>query len=188
MVAAEATRGDDEMGLLDEIASMGYEVRRVEPSKLQETGCLTDAELDELREIDDGGEVNITAAQLKTLEDYLRKEVAYLAKNAASWLFDGNTDAETYRRFRAGLEDGDPEIMDALPTVDWSGQWADGPDWDAMFADAIWDATDHHGSWDEPIPDDWRSLSDDLFYSIGQDYADEVIIAEVERIIAYQLD
>lgn len=45
---------------------------------------------------------------------------------AASWVTDGNTDPETYRRLLAGIEDGDPEIMDELPHADLSGEWADG--------------------------------------------------------------
>ena len=31
------------------------------------------------------------------------------------------------RRILDGYEDGDPEVMDALPALDLSGQWADGP-------------------------------------------------------------
>jgi hypothetical protein len=62
MVASEATRGDDEMGLLDEIASMGYAVRHVTPVKLTDAGCLTDIELDELRAIE-GEETAITTTK-----------------------------------------------------------------------------------------------------------------------------
>lgn len=45
---------------------------------------------------------------------------------AASWVFDGNTSLDTYARVLAGLHDGDPEVLDALPSPDLSGQWADG--------------------------------------------------------------
>jgi hypothetical protein len=45
--------------------------------------------------------------------------------NAASWVFDGNTSQETYRRILQGIEDGDPEILNSLPAPDLSGQWAD---------------------------------------------------------------
>jgi len=42
--------------------------------------------------------------------------------NAATWVFDGNTTAHTYRATLAGIEDGDPLIMDQLgdrvPTLD----------------------------------------------------------------------
>jgi len=34
-------------------------------------------------------------------------------KAAASWIFDGSTPEETYRRVLRGIEDGDPLIMDA---------------------------------------------------------------------------
>ena len=47
-------------------------------------------------------------------------------ENAASWLFDGNTDTATYVRFLLGVDEGDPEVLDALPSADLSGEWADG--------------------------------------------------------------
>lgn len=47
-------------------------------------------------------------------------------RNAASWVFDGNTSEATYRKIVAGLDSGDPEILDALPGPDLSGEWADG--------------------------------------------------------------
>ena len=40
---------------------------------------------------------------------------------AARQAFDGNTDDETYRRVLAGIEDGDPEILDAYRVPDLSG-------------------------------------------------------------------
>lgn len=44
-------------------------------------------------------------------------------KTAAQWAFDGNTDDETYRRVLAGIEDGDPEILDAYRVPDLSGDY-----------------------------------------------------------------
>lgn len=44
---------------------------------------------------------------------------------AGSWLVDGNTTPETARRLLAGVEDGDPMVMDALPSCPLSGEWAD---------------------------------------------------------------
>lgn len=42
---------------------------------------------------------------------------AYEAGKArGSWVFDGNTSDETYRRVLAGYRDGDPEIMDIEPS------------------------------------------------------------------------
>jgi len=42
---------------------------------------------------------------------------------AAQWAFDGNTGTETYRRVLAGIEDGDPEILDAYRVPDLSGDY-----------------------------------------------------------------
>lgn len=46
-------------------------------------------------------------------------------KNAAGWLFDGNTPIEHYRALAKGLDDGDPEWVDKVPQPDLSGQNAD---------------------------------------------------------------
>src|SRR3954464_12292708 len=45
-------------------------------------------------------------------------------KAAASWVFDGNTTEETYRDFLKGIEDGDPMVLNMLPSSDLSGEWA----------------------------------------------------------------
>ena len=47
-------------------------------------------------------------------------------KAAASWYFDGNTTEATYAAVARGIADCDPQIMDGLPCLDLSGQWADG--------------------------------------------------------------
>lgn len=44
---------------------------------------------------------------------------------AASWVFDGNTSPETYRRYAEGIEAGDPEILDSLREPNFSGEYAD---------------------------------------------------------------
>jgi hypothetical protein len=45
---------------------------------------------------------------------------------AGSWAIDGNTSDEVTRRLLAGIEDGDPEVLDALPSAPLSGEWAHG--------------------------------------------------------------
>jgi len=54
-------------------------------------------------------------------------------KNAAEWatqdLWGGRTtrgEKETAQRFLDGIEECDPEIMDLIPHLDLSGQWANG--------------------------------------------------------------
>lgn len=44
---------------------------------------------------------------------------------AGSWLLDGNSTNEAARRLLQGIEDCDPEILDALPSSPLSGEWAD---------------------------------------------------------------
>ena len=43
---------------------------------------------------------------------------------AGSWVIDGNTPDETCARILGGIEEGDPEILDALPELRL-GEWAD---------------------------------------------------------------
>lgn len=45
--------------------------------------------------------------------------------DAASWVIDGNTTEEAIRRLHKGIEDGDPEVLDQLPTTWLSGEFAD---------------------------------------------------------------
>jgi hypothetical protein len=48
-------------------------------------------------------------------------------KAAGSWVIDGNTPEETARYILQGIEDGDPAVMDSLPSSPLSGEWADAP-------------------------------------------------------------
>lgn len=77
-----------------------------------------------------------------TIEARAREAGAEHGRAAASWYFDGNTDAETYRRVLAGLEDGDPEVLDALPSSPLSGEYADEPTPASVLADLDVDQDD----------------------------------------------
>lgn len=44
--------------------------------------------------------------------------------HAASWVFDGNTPIEMYRRVLKGIREGDPEILDGFNTNWLSGEHA----------------------------------------------------------------
>jgi hypothetical protein len=46
-------------------------------------------------------------------------------KNAASWVFDGNTSIETYQTVLSGLNEGDPLIYNMYREPDFSGEYAD---------------------------------------------------------------
>jgi hypothetical protein len=46
-------------------------------------------------------------------------------KSAASFVFDGNTTREHYARVLAGIDDGDPEVMDAYREPSLSGEFGD---------------------------------------------------------------
>lgn len=68
-------------------------------------------------------------------------------RNAADWFYQDTLGGRTTgdrtdvaRRLLAGINDGDPEILDALPYADLSGQWADSPTVASVAADALSDA------------------------------------------------
>lgn len=67
-------------------------------------------------------------ATLMTYED-LTAQAAEIGRehgrNAASWVFDGNTPQETYRFVLAGVENIDPLVMDAYREPSLSGEFAD---------------------------------------------------------------
>jgi hypothetical protein len=55
---------------------------------------------------------------------------------AASWVTDGNTSQEHYRRLAQMMDDGDPELFDYLPVQpNLSGEWADSPTPKSLFED-----------------------------------------------------
>lgn len=45
---------------------------------------------------------------------------------AGSWVLDGNSSEDTARAILQGIEDGDPAVMDSLPSAPLSGEFADG--------------------------------------------------------------
>jgi hypothetical protein len=76
------------------------------------------------------------------------KAIAYAAtrgtkdgRNAAEWYLQdvlrSTRDGVALARILQGIEDGDPEITDSLPSADLSGQWADSLTGPALVEDAI---------------------------------------------------
>lgn len=85
---------------------------------------------------------------------------------AGSWVTDGNTTAETYRRLLKGISDIDPEVMDSLPSAPLSGEWADSYSLSDLSADT--DVSQDSDMWD------------DVCTAYEMAYSDAVV-AEVER-------
>jgi len=56
-------------------------------------------------------------------------------KNAAGWVFDGNTTDETYRAVLAGIDAGDPQVMDAYNPPNLSGEYSDDYSESQLLAD-----------------------------------------------------
>ncbi len=74
--------------------------------------------------------------------DRMRDLGEQYGRSASTWLLDGNSTDEAAERLLRGILEGDPEIMDALPSAPFSGEWADGPTIPGMLAEADVDDAD----------------------------------------------
>jgi hypothetical protein len=99
--------------------------------------------------------------------DQARKIGSEHGKAAASWVFDGNTTDENYRATLAGIENGDPQVMDAYRTPDLSGEYSG-------------DYTDQDLAADLGLDQDSDSLDDAATAYL--DATSEAFWSEVERI------
>jgi hypothetical protein len=79
-------------------------------------------------------------------EQYAHDRGGRDGENAAEWYvqdaFGGRVTSpaaalHSARRIIVGIGDGDPEVMDALPAPDLSGEWADGTSSRDLIADSI---------------------------------------------------
>lgn len=99
--------------------------------------------------------------------------------NAAAWYLPASPGPETCARLLAGIDDGDPEILDQLPAPDLSGQWAGDPASDDLWLDACQAARLH------PDGSDLRDL---LYVEVCDAYAGAFTAAvqdEITRIAGY---
>jgi hypothetical protein len=75
--------------------------------------------------------------------------------SAATWI--AVEDDAAARRLLTGIEDGDPEVLDSLPSADLSGEWADGLTGPALVAETlaevgvVGEPSDEHLDWFDDI-------------------------------------
>lgn len=86
-------------------------------------------------------------------------------KVAGTWVTDGNTTRETYAALLAGIQDGDPVVLDKLPTP-----WRDAVTWGNLLEEEEIGFAD----------------SDDIFAAYEDAFRDGCV-DEVERVCRYQL-
>ncbi|PWU23555.1 MAG: hypothetical protein C5B48_08410 [Candidatus Rokuibacteriota bacterium] len=94
-------------------------------------------------------------------------------RNAGSWFWNGPHTVEQYKRVLQGVDDGDPEIMDVLPSSPLSGEWADEPTPNTVWADLGM-------SGDEDYADDVLFAYEDGFNEAS---VDEIV--RVARVMTY---
>lgn len=93
-------------------------------------------------------------------------------RNAASYVWDGNTDVSTYRAYLKGSDDGDPMVLDAYNPPNLSGEFADDYDETSLRSDIAY-ATDDYEISDEAMDDAANAYND---------AASEAFYAELERV------
>jgi len=94
-----------------------------------------------------------------------RRDGKAAGKAKASWAFDGNTKTETYKRFLAGYEDCDPQVLDSYCPPDLSGQWADDPTERSLAEDYdIDERRDPDGSLISEVGDVWLEAAHRAYY------------------------
>ena len=89
-----------------------------------------------------------------TSNEIIRRRGQTDGRAAGSWVIDGNTPDETCARILRGIEEGDPEILDALPELRL-GEWADDPTFEQILAEEGLDALD-----EDAADDLWLAYSD----------------------------
>lgn len=92
-------------------------------------------------------------------------------ESAASWAYDGNTGDEWYARTLAGLDEGDPEVLDSFNVPNLSGEWADSPTPTSLMAELGFDESDPRAEW----------LTDELC-TAWEDAAGQAFWWEIERV------
>ncbi len=114
------------------------------------------------------------------MQDQLTEQAAKIGtehgRNAASYVFDGNTTDDTYRAVLAGIDDGDPQVMDAYRTPGLSGEYGDDYSERDLISDLTSDECRDQGH-DASDHEDWDDAA-----SAYSDAASEAFWAEIERI------
>lgn len=117
---------------------------------------------------------------------YARDLGAREGHGAAGWFemdtFGGHVTrgaSEAARRVIAGIENGDPTVLNALPTADLSGQWADRMTGPGLVADALDEAGLNEGT----NPTAYRKAADNWFTSICDAYETAFDLAVQDEVL-----
>lgn len=85
---------------------------------------------------------NLTYSELKEIIDQVEIEIISRrgkldGQRAGAWVIDGNTHRETIWALHDGIENGDPAILDTLPSPRLGGEFADDPTWEDIINDEL---------------------------------------------------
>lgn len=125
--------------------------------------------------------IDYTATEYETLIDAATDAAESLGRahgrNAAEWWaqenFGGRAPSDVAplaARVIAGIDDGDPEVMDTLPRADLSGEWADGLDTRGLLDSVGMSGADDAGEVATSLADAYETA----FSDAAQDYVTTV--------------
>lgn len=107
---------------------------------------------------EDGTRLHIWITMLES--EIIRQRGYGDGQAAGSWVFDGNTQEEHFKRIQKGVEDGDPEYLDMLPQPRLGGEHADEATWHQILKEEIdWVVRDA----DDDERDDLLDVYNDAF-------------------------
>jgi len=108
----------------------------------------------------------------ETSEAAMRELGTIAGQNDGSWAVDGNTSAETAQAIIRGYEDGDPEVMDMMPSP-LSGEFADGPFLPDIFEQVTGDR-DYQGDDASDLLDAYEMAYSDAYWTTVLDSAKSI--------------
>jgi hypothetical protein len=123
--------------------------------------------------------MKLTEIQINKIQKECMEDADFYADNAFGWWVQetftksSESDLIIATRVLKMIEDSD---YDLLPSIDWSGQWADGPSWQESFQYAFEEAVGQ--DFDDLSPEDQMdmgSFSDDLFLELSDGNIVEMI-------------
>lgn len=120
---------------------------------------------------------------LKQLEDLAKVEGHQRGQDAASWFFDGNTSRETYAEILKGIQDGDPAVLDRLPSADLSGEWADSP-----TPQTLYDVLSMNEAETERFGDEVCSAFEQAYGSAVQDVLEREAMSMLEQDVTFTIE
>lgn len=112
----------------------------------------------------------------KVEEEIIERRAVEDGKNAAEWWMSSDMDVTQAEAILKQINDGDPEIMDRLPSPRLGGEFADEPSWESILRDE----SIHY---DSEMDDDGRQDLQDLYHTKFTEASQDKIVFALDDFI-----